>query len=554
MAAYQLAIAGIKVLVLEAGRLMDHRKEYRTMEWPYASPRRSRLPPDHRAIAVGRVQLLRPPLRQQPRVREVQEARLLRGQLVHAQLGGQREAAPDHRHALLVGARPRAGGQDELLGPRRAPLRAARSSRPPAATASTWTGPSATRTWRPTTTRWTCCWASRAPRKAWPRSRTASTSAPIKLNCVEVHFKRTGRQDGPPLHPGPLRGHHRRHPGQQVPRALPGPRAVLARVRHRRRPSIRRPRSSSPRATAATSPCGRTRCVSEVILDPATGRAAGVRVIDANTREVMDFKAKVVVLGAGCLDSTRILLNSKSPRHPDGLGNSSGLLGCYLSEHHMGPRGSGFIPMRIGTEPTLDDGRPTGPYIPRFRNVTDKHPDFIRGYHFQGGGGAQEYPGHAHDIAGLRQGLQVVRPQALSRADRHRRLRRGAAAEGEPGLAGRHGEGRLGHPGPALRLSLQRQRDQDGEGHGRHRRGDAAARPARRTSRSTPRCCPPAGRSTRSAPRAWATTRRPRSPTASAACTTCPTSTSPTRRPSSPAAPRTRRGRSWPCAGARWTT
>jgi choline dehydrogenase-like flavoprotein len=141
--------------------------------------------------------------------------------------------------------------------------------------------------------------------------------------------------------------------------------------------------------------------VSEVILDEKTGRAAGVRVIDANTREVMDFKARVVVLGAGTLDSTRILMNSRSPRHPQGLGNSSGLLGCYLSEHAMGVRGSGFIPRRIGTEPTLDDGRPTAPYIPRFRNVTDKHPDFIRGYHFQGGGGASEYPSLAHDTPGF---------------------------------------------------------------------------------------------------------------------------------------------------------
>ena len=125
-----------------------------------------------------------------------------------------------------------------------------------------------------------------------------------------------------------------------------------------------------------------------------------MRVIDANTKKVMDFKARVIVLGAGTLDSTRILLNSKSARHPQGLGNSSGLLGAYLSEHHMGPRGSGFIPMRLGTEPTLDDGRPTAPYLPRFRNVTDKHPDFIRGYHFQGGGGAYEYPGMAHDTPG----------------------------------------------------------------------------------------------------------------------------------------------------------
>src|SRR5262249_56553099 len=115
----------------------------------------------------------------------------------------------------------------------------------------------------------------------------------------------------------------------------------------------------------------------EVPADPATNRSTGVRVIDANTREVLDFSARVVVLGAGTLDSTRILLNSRSRAYPDGVGNSSGLLGSYLSEHIMGIRGSGFIPARIGTETTLDDGRPVSPYIPRFRNVTDRHPDFI---------------------------------------------------------------------------------------------------------------------------------------------------------------------------------
>ena len=76
------------------------------------------------------------------------------------------------------------------------------------------------------------------------------------------------------------------------------------------------------------------------------------------------------------------------------------MLGCYLSEHMMGIRGSGFMPSRIGTEPTLDDGRPVAPYIPRFRNVTDRHPDFLRGYHFQGGGGCAEYPGMAHEMPG----------------------------------------------------------------------------------------------------------------------------------------------------------
>src|SRR5216117_2126055 len=53
MAAYQLATVGVKVLMLEAGRMLDYPKEYRTMEWPYQSMRRSRLPPDHRPIAVA---------------------------------------------------------------------------------------------------------------------------------------------------------------------------------------------------------------------------------------------------------------------------------------------------------------------------------------------------------------------------------------------------------------------------------------------------------------------------------------------------------------------
>jgi choline dehydrogenase-like flavoprotein len=141
--------------------------------------------------------------------------------------------------------------------------------------------------------------------------------------------------------------------------------------------------------------------VAEVLLDDRTGTARGVRVIDAVTRDVMDFTARVVVLGAGTLDTARILLNSKSRTHANGLGNSSGLIGCYLSEHIMGISGSGLIPVRRGTEPTLDDGRPVSPYVPRFRNITDKHPDFIRGYHFQGGGGCAEYPGVAHGIDGF---------------------------------------------------------------------------------------------------------------------------------------------------------
>ena len=103
------------------------------------------------------------------------------------------------------------------------------------------------------------------------RCRTGSTSAPIKMNCVEIALQERRREDGPALHPRPRRRHHRRRPEQQVPRALPGPRALQRAAATSTPPSTRRPRSSSRRATPATSPSGPTRSCSEVFLDPETG-------------------------------------------------------------------------------------------------------------------------------------------------------------------------------------------------------------------------------------------------------------------------------------------
>ena len=222
---------------------------------------------------------------------------------------------------------------------------------------------------------------------------------PSKLNCVEVHFKRSIAKLGRHYIPGRAGvttdgvlnkyrvkcvGRGRCGRGCDIGAAFHSPTALVYPARDTGRLTIR-PYS----------------IVSAVVTDETGARAKGVRVIDALTREVLDFESRVVVLGAGCLDTTRILLNSRSPHHPAGLGNSSGLLGCHLSEHIMGISGSGFIPARIGTEPTLDDGRPVSPYVPRFRNVTARHPDFIRGYHFQGGGGCQEYPHVAHQLPGF---------------------------------------------------------------------------------------------------------------------------------------------------------
>ena len=141
--------------------------------------------------------------------------------------------------------------------------------------------------------------------------------------------------------------------------------------------------------------------VSEVLMDVRTNRASGVRVIDSQTKEVLDFTARVVVLAASTLESTRLLLLSKSPSRPNGLANSSGAVGRYFCEHVMGPGASGMMPTLRGKAVTNDDGRPQSTYIVRFRNLEDKHPGFIRGYGLQGGSGSVEYPAHAHTTPGF---------------------------------------------------------------------------------------------------------------------------------------------------------
>jgi choline dehydrogenase-like flavoprotein len=86
---------------------------------------------------------------------------------------------------------------------------------------------------------------------------------------------------------------------------------------------------------------------------------------------------------------------------PNGLANSSGVLGHYFCEHVMGPRASGFLPQLKGAPVTNDDGRPQSAYIARFRNLTDRQATFIRGYGFQGGSGCAEYPAYAPGVSGF---------------------------------------------------------------------------------------------------------------------------------------------------------
>jgi len=123
--------------------------------------------------------------------------------------------------------------------------------------------------------------------------------------------------------------------------------------------------------------------VHSVMFDKNTRRAAGVRIIDAQTKAVLEFRARLVVLCASTLESTRILLNSSTPEFPNGLANSSGQLGHNLMDHITSGGAIAFIP---GNEDRFEIGRrPNGTYMPRFRNVKVKQKDFLRGYGFQGG-------------------------------------------------------------------------------------------------------------------------------------------------------------------------
>jgi glucoside 3-dehydrogenase (cytochrome c) catalytic subunit len=125
--------------------------------------------------------------------------------------------------------------------------------------------------------------------------------------------------------------------------------------------------------------------VAEVLYDAQRGRARGVRVIDALTMQETEYEARVVFLCASAIESVRLLLNSRSTRFPDGLGNSSGLLGRYVMDHHYGSGASGRMPGF--TDRRTIGRRPNGIYVARFRNVKSAHPDFLRGYGMQGGSG-----------------------------------------------------------------------------------------------------------------------------------------------------------------------
>lgn len=124
--------------------------------------------------------------------------------------------------------------------------------------------------------------------------------------------------------------------------------------------------------------------VKEIVYDPATQKATGVRVIDAQTKEELEISSRIIFCNASTVGSTAILLNSRSETFPNGLGNTSGELGHNMMDHHYGMGASGIL---NGLEETYYSGRkPVGFYIPRFTNIDEqtKRDDYLRGFGYQG--------------------------------------------------------------------------------------------------------------------------------------------------------------------------
>jgi choline dehydrogenase-like flavoprotein len=137
--------------------------------------------------------------------------------------------------------------------------------------------------------------------------------------------------------------------------------------------------------------------VYELTYDEKKGKATGVKVLDAETGEQVEFYARIIFLCASTFGSTYIMMNSKSNRFPNGFGNDSGELGCNIMDHHLS----------VGASATVDGHadkyyfgrRANGFYIPRYRNMGKEKRDYIRGFGYQGGASRQGWSSMVKELS-----------------------------------------------------------------------------------------------------------------------------------------------------------
>ena len=219
--------------------------------------------------------------------------------------------------------------------------------------------------------------------------------------------------------------------------------------------------------------------VSHVVMN-AQGKAEGVYYVDRTTHAHREARAKVVVLAASALESTRILLNSRSSRFPSGLGDSTGQLGHYLMDHFTLEGAGGFMPQFISSQ-REPRGTPCGFLIAKYVNTgKNLNKNFLRGYRFDGDG-SQELYGHAFGLPGF--GPDLAPPGALGDSVLFRNYGPGRvpAALRQLRLARPGQERRLGHSRLTRRGELRRKRARHGQGYAPRRTGDYRRDEGRKT-------------------------------------------------------------------------
>lgn len=396
MAAHVLTSKGMKVLMLEAGKKLPIEKELRSMQWPYDHPRRGDAPPGSHAVSFNEYTVRQPPYAANSAFKHV-----------YSYVGGW--GGSDYVKNILVDekdhpytgtsyawVRARAlGGKTNIWG--RLALRLSDydfKAKSHDGYGDDW--PISYADIEPYYDRVDRYLGISGHKENLPHLPDSLFQRPTKLNAGEVMLRQKLGTMGRVLTPYRAgvttdgvkhnkyrskcfgRGAcNRRAGGCDIHAAFDSPTGLIY------------PAMDTGHLTLRTNAIAH-----EVLVDPKTGRARGVAFIDSVTRKSYEAKAKVVVLAASTLESARLLLLSKSSQHPNGIGNSSDHVGHNFCEHVMGPGVTGLIKDLVGKPHTIEDGRPGGFYIPRFRNLREPQGSFIRGYGFEGNSGQSMFPWH----------------------------------------------------------------------------------------------------------------------------------------------------------------
>ncbi len=408
MAAHVLTSRGLSVLMLEAGKRLDINKELNSMQWPYEHPRRGELPPGHHAITQNEYTIRRPPYAENSTFTKVYSYVESWSYADYSKNIVVDEKEHPYSGTPYAWVRARClGGKTNIWG--RLALRMSDydfKAKSRDGFGEDW--PIAYKDIEPYYDRVDRYLGISGVAEHLPHLPDSLFQRPTRLAAAEVTLRKalkTMNRTLTPYRAGVTtdglkhnkyrsrcfgRGAcNRRVGGCDIHAAFDSPTGLIY------------PAMDTGRLTLRTNAICR-----EILVDPDTGKARGVAFVDSETGRSLEARARIVVVAASTLESARLLLLSKSRQHPNGIGNSSGHVGHNFCEHVMGPSVTGLVKDRIGKPKTIDDGRPGGFYVARFRNLAEKQPDFIRGYGFEGIAGSTMFPDHATETPGFGAGFK----------------------------------------------------------------------------------------------------------------------------------------------------